>query len=160
MFVFGQTHGGQFRKKSKLKAATLSLSLIMAARTGDHKLLTFRVPSQTKHSDEDESVNFIVDGFGLASPAYSHYFLTHFHADHYGGLNKSFNFGDVYCSNLTARLVPFLGVQKQFIVSKSLRSQFNVQGVQCTFIPANHCPGAVMILFETSFNNVRSSILV
>jgi phosphoribosyl 1,2-cyclic phosphodiesterase len=38
----------------------------------------------------------IVDGFQYASPGLSDtYFLTHFHSDHYQGLDKDFSCGGV-----------------------------------------------------------------
>lgn len=55
--------------------------------------------------------NFLVDGFKFKSPAYKVYFLTHFHADHYNNLTKTFSFGKIYCSQITANLaVEKLGV--------------------------------------------------
>ena len=33
------------------------------------------------------------------------WFLTHFHADHYGGLTKKFSQGLVVCTPVTARLI-------------------------------------------------------
>ena len=48
---------------------------------------------------------FIVDGFNFLDPDVSHYFLTHFHSDHYCGLTASFDFGTIYCSPITAALV-------------------------------------------------------
>ncbi|KAL7682592.1 putative DNA repair metallo-beta-lactamase, ribonuclease Z/Hydroxyacylglutathione hydrolase [Plasmopara halstedii] len=71
---------------------------------------------------------FIVDGFNYACPENSSiYFLTHFHSDHYTGITKDFDCGIIYCTEVTAKLI--------------------VQDVQVTFMDANHCPGAAIILF-------------
>ena len=48
----------------------------------------------------------IVDGFQYVNNDLSqHYFLSHFHSDHYMGLNKKFSSGKIYCSEVTANLV-------------------------------------------------------
>ena len=54
----------------------------------------------------------IVDGFQFSHPKLSpFYLLTHFHADHYGGLTKHFADGTIFCTPITARLVQLrLGV--------------------------------------------------
>ena len=53
----------------------------------------------------------------LTCPPPHSYFLTHFHADHYGGLTKDWNAGVIYCSKATARLVHTkIHVPQRFIV--------------------------------------------
>ncbi|KAI7837835.1 hypothetical protein COHA_008323 [Chlorella ohadii] len=80
---------------------------------------------------------------------YRHWFLTHFHADHYKGLNGKFDRGTLYCSPPTALLVQQqLRVKPGCIRTVQLNSPILVEGVRVTFLDANHCPGAVMILFE------------
>lgn len=94
---------------------------------------------------------FVVDRFcnlPVQSP-YRHWFLTHFHADHYKGLTGKFDRGTLYCSPPTARLVvQQLRVKQSCIREVPLQSPILVEGVRVTFLDANHCPGAVMILFE------------
>ena len=98
----------------------------------------------------------VVDGFQFASSSLtSVYFLTHFHADHYGGLKKSWSEGIIYCSMATARLVATkLYVEKRFIHPLPLNKVIDVldgkgqrTNVKVVLLDANHCPGAVMFLF-------------
>ncbi|KAL3148139.1 hypothetical protein ABBQ38_014420 [Trebouxia sp. C0009 RCD-2024] len=96
---------------------------------------------------------FVVDKFGgkayEAAASSKHWFLTHFHADHYGGLGPRFKQGTIYCSPITARLVhQRLKVPMGRLQVVPLHSPVEVAGVTVTFVDAHHCPGAVMILFE------------
>jgi Cft2 family RNA processing exonuclease len=44
-------------------------------------------------------------------------YISHFHADHYGGLQKSFDYGPIYCSEVTGNLVEQqLRVDSRYIV--------------------------------------------
>lgn len=96
--------------------------------------------------------SFVVDRFcNLPAPAESqkHWFLTHFHADHYKGLSSKWNRGPIYCSPITATLaIQQLRVPEKYIVRVELDAPFQLEGITVTFIDANHCPGAVMIAFE------------
>ena len=93
--------------------------------------------------------NFIVDGFKLAGPHCRTYFLTHFHSDHYMGLKKTFDYGAIHTTTLTAELVPLLelGVE-EYVVGHKLNEAFIVDGVEVTMLSANHCPGAAILLFR------------
>jgi len=74
---------------------------------------------------------------------------SHFHSDHYQGLNKRFDYGQIFCSRITARLVAQeLGVEPSLITSLDLDTPYDIEGVKVTFLEANHCPGAVLVLFE------------
>jgi DNA cross-link repair 1A protein len=82
------------------------------------------------------------------------YFLTHFHADHYGGLLKSFSHGTIYCSPETARLVKLrLKVDDKYIREIPLYTPTEVldsatgKVVTVTLVSANHCPGSAMLVF-------------
>ena len=93
---------------------------------------------------------FVVDGFQWASSALSsHYILSHFHADHYMGLSKSFDAGTIYCTSVTAAL---LRAKMKIPLSRlrclPLDTPTVVAGVTLTLIDANHCPGAAMFLFQ------------
>ncbi|RLN96087.1 hypothetical protein BBJ28_00005060 [Nothophytophthora sp. Chile5] len=93
---------------------------------------------------------FIVDGFQYASKENSSiYFLTHFHSDHYGGLSKSFDCGIIYCNEITAQLVvQELGINNKYVHPVAMNTPVLVGDVQVTFMDANHCPGAAIILFR------------
>ena len=99
---------------------------------------------------------FIVDGFQGYGKSHGgwwcrHWFLTHFHADHYRGLTKSTPPPGclVWCSRPTAALCATrLGIQRDRLRAVDVGRTIVVDGVRCTFIDANHCPGAVMIVFD------------
>jgi hypothetical protein len=57
--------------------------------------------------------------------------------------------GTVYCTQITASLVNArlrLPLSRMHVVA--LNTPIMVEGVRVTFVDANHCPGAAMILFE------------
>ncbi|KAK9844292.1 hypothetical protein WJX74_000491 [Apatococcus lobatus] len=94
---------------------------------------------------------FVVDKFGkgTANVPCQHWFLSHFHADHYGGLTRGFKQGLVHCTTITARLVHLrLKLPLDRLVVYELNSPAVVDGIRVTFLEANHCPGAAIILFE------------
>lgn len=100
---------------------------------------------------------FLVDGFAHDLDGCEHWFLTHFHADHYQGLTKKFDRGIVYGTPTTIRLVKErLGVDARRLRPIRIGQRVDVDGVDVTFIDANHCPGAAMILFEFP-NNPRAA---
>jgi DNA cross-link repair 1A protein len=80
------------------------------------------------------------------------YFLSHFHSDHYVGLTSSWCHGPIYCSKVTANLVKQqLRVDPKWVVALDFEARFEVpgtQGVAVSMIPANHCPGSSLYLFE------------
>lgn len=93
---------------------------------------------------------FLVDYFLQIPNNVSAFFLTHWHYDHYRGLGSHFQQGPIYCSPTTARLLERITlVDSQWIVPKRNLEPFLVEQVQVTFMDANHCPGSVMILFQT-----------
>lgn len=98
--------------------------------------------------------DFVVDGFHYANPALTgNYFLTHFHSDHYSGITKSWCEGIIFCSLPTANLVhEQLGVDRQYLHPLPLLTPTTLpsknKAVTVTLLDANHCPGAIMFLFE------------
>lgn len=80
------------------------------------------------------------------------YFLSHFHSDHYIGLTSTWSHGPIFCSRVTANLVrQQLRVDPKYVVDLEWEKKTEVpgtQGVFVTMIPANHCPGSSLYLFE------------
>eukprot|EP00803_Ostreobium_quekettii_P007090 evm.model.scf_2760.1 EVM.evm.TU.scf_2760.1 scf_2760:1068-7777(+) len=93
---------------------------------------------------------FVVDRFNKVwGVRCKSWFLTHFHSDHYHGLNASFDKGTIYCTPTTARLAHAqLRVPWPRLVEVELKHPRVIEGVRVTFFDANHCPGAAMVLFE------------
>ncbi len=98
----------------------------------------------------------IIEGSLLAVDAFrygeishvEHYFLTHFHADHYIGLKKKFNH-KIYLSKITAALVKaFIGVAEEFLNIVYVDVPFYIDDVKIVPLDANHCPGALLFLFQ------------
>jgi DNA cross-link repair 1A protein len=89
------------------------------------------------------------------------YFLSHFHSDHYVGLTSTWCHGPIYCSKVTGNLVKQqLKVDPKWVVSLDFEERFEVpgtEGVATTMIPANHCPGSSLFLFEKITGRGRSS---
>ncbi len=78
------------------------------------------------------------------------YVLTHYHADHRRGLRM----GDprpIVCSTITARLLQGLHrVPRPSITTLDPGGTLDLgDGVRVTAFDANHCPGALMLLFES-----------
>ncbi len=94
-----------------------------------------------------------VDAFRYGKvEAQNAYFLSHFHSDHYIGLTSSWAHGRIYCSKVTANLVrQQLKVDPKWVVDLEFEKKVEIpgtQGVFVTMIPANHCPGSSLYLFE------------
>ena len=89
------------------------------------------------------------------------FFLSHMHSDHTVGLNSSWNH-TIYCSEITKALAiekfnmaPSLMVAIPIGQSTILDlDEIGVEKLTVTLIDANHCPGAVMFLFQGYFGQV------
>lgn len=125
------------QKKSSAKVAT-SRSLIRKGKVKDTPIWCC-IPGTP----------FRVDSFRYLRGDCSHWFLTHFHLDHYQGLTRSFCHGKIFCSSITAKLVHHkIGVPWDRFHVLPLNKRITVSGVNLTCFDANHCPGAIIILFE------------
>jgi len=90
------------------------------------------------------NTSITVDCFDLPLKDCTHYFLSHFHADHYTKLKKSFGF-PVYCSTTTAELVKkLIGCNA---VGLEMYQNYDMGTFVVRLIEANHCPGSVVLLF-------------
>ncbi|CAI4216293.1 unnamed protein product [Parascedosporium putredinis] len=110
----------------------------------------------------------IMPGFSICVDAFRYgavkdcnaYFLSHFHSDHYVGLTGSWRHGPIYCSRVTGRLVKQrLKVDEKWVVELEFDEVFEIPGTDgatVVMIPANHCPGSSMFLFEKKMPNGRS----
>ena len=102
----------------------------------------------------------ILPGFSICVDAFRYgavegckaYFLSHFHSDHYIGLTSSWCHGPIYCSHVTANLVrQQLRVDPKWVFDLHFDQKLEVPetgGVEVTMIPANHCPGSSLFLYE------------
>ena len=102
----------------------------------------------------------ILPGFSICVDAFRYgavegckaYFLSHFHSDHYIGLTSSWCHGPIYCSHVTANLVrQQLKVDPKWVFDLDFEKKMEVPetaGVHVTMIPANHCPGSSLFLYE------------
>lgn len=97
--------------------------------------------------------DFIVDGFAYTSELYKHYFLSHFHSDHYGSLCSNFNYGTIYCSPITSKLVEKrLNVPYSCLQPLQLNKKYIIDNIEVVCLDANHCPGSLLFLFKLPDN--------
>jgi len=90
------------------------------------------------------------------------YFLSHFHSDHYIGLTSSWCHGPIYASKVTCNLmIQQLKVDPKWVVPLEFEKRVevhNTKGVFVTMIPANHCPGSSLYLFEKVIGKSRDGL--
>ncbi|CAM0910659.1 unnamed protein product [Alopecurus aequalis] len=103
---------------------------------------------------------FAVDTWTPASALKRHRFLTHAHRDHLTGITTTSAAGAVYASRLTVliarHIFPQLGLDAflEIELGAPVLIQDPDGDFTVTAFDANHCPGAVMFLFEGAFGNV------
>jgi DNA cross-link repair 1B protein len=90
------------------------------------------------------------------------FFLSHCHADHIMGLTSSWNYGKIYCSEISKILIcdkfPNL---KNHVHDLTMDEEHWIyldeqkkEGVSVVLIDACHCPGAVMFLIKGKMGTV------
>ncbi|EXB68025.1 hypothetical protein L484_009632 [Morus notabilis] len=88
-----------------------------------------------------------------------HHFLTHAHRDHSSGIAAHFSF-PIYSTDLTISLLlqQFPKLDDSLFVRIEVGQSIVVDDPDGSFVvtafDANHCPGAVMFLFEGNFGNI------
>ncbi|KAI3392957.1 hypothetical protein diail_4944 [Diaporthe ilicicola] len=107
----------------------------------------------------------IMPGFHICVDAFRYgavdgcraYFLSHFHSDHYIGLTANWTHGPIYCSKVTGSLVKSqLKTAEKYVVELEFEKKVPIPGTDgafVTMIPANHCPGSSLFLFEKTVSN-------
>lgn len=113
----------------------------------------------------------IMPGFSICVDAFRYgavegcqaYFLSHFHSDHYIGLTANWTHGPIYCSKVTGSLVKSqLKTAAKYVVELEFEETVPVpdtNGVTVTMIPANHCPGSSLFLFEKTTGGRTQRVL-
>jgi len=84
------------------------------------------------------------------------------HLDHYEGLHSHWNYGTIYCSAISKRLLlAKFDINPKIIVELEIDQTIAIfldpqkhVSINVTAIDANHCAGSVMLLFEGYFGFV------
>ena len=114
---------------------------------------------------------FSVDYWSYQDGSKLVYFLTHFHSDHFYGINSSWDNGVIYCTNITKKLLlhKFPGLNDNLIEPLKLNKTYQIpiltkgqqndkleekELIKVTLLPAVHCAGACMYFFQGSFGNI------
>ncbi|XP_048859029.1 5' exonuclease Apollo-like isoform X1 [Brienomyrus brachyistius] len=90
------------------------------------------------------------------------FFLSHMHSDHTVGLTSTWANRPIYCSPISAKLLKLkLQVREKWIhaleVGEAHKLPLDDMGKETltvTLMDANHCPGAVMFLFQGYFGTI------
>eukprot|EP00736_Rhodelphis_marinus_P013875 Rmarinus@m.14806 len=96
------------------------------------------------------------------SPGVTHFFLTHCHEDHMVGLTPTWDFGTIFCTEISAKfLVRNKGVSPDVIrcIATGRTERIGLDSsnsvlMEVTAFDATHCPGAVMYLFRAYFGTI------
>lgn len=142
--------GGSSRKGGGKKGNNVSSSSSSSSkRGGSGGFFSYNASKTVPTYKRVPGTQFIVDAFNCNPGRASGFFLSHFHSDHYGGLSKDFCKGSIYCTASTAALVKAnIGVSDKYLTVLPMDRPVLVDGVKVTLVDANHCPGAVIFVFE------------
>lgn len=145
--VSGASRRNRQRKSFLTRASNTQARDLPQRRTCPFYKLIFNTP-----------VSVAMDAFKYgAIPHVEAYFLSHFHSDHYGGLTSGWVNGLIWCTRITANLVrEKLGVDRRWVREVDWGLETYIGGeaggdgetLWVTTIPANHCPGSAIFLFE------------
>lgn len=114
-------------------------------------------PKQHPWNHRIPGTSMVLDSFRAAgTDACQQYFISHAHGDHYQSLRKDFKHGKVLCSAVTAKLLQIiLRVPETILEILPMYTPIDIpdavmkkNGVTVTLFDANHCPGAVLMLFR------------
>ncbi|XP_068315845.1 uncharacterized protein [Pyrus communis] len=106
-----------------------------------------------------KGVPFSVDTWSPSSKRKRHHFLTHAHKDHSLGISAHSSY-PIYSTRLTQTLLLrfFPNLDESLFVSFEVGQSVAIDDPDGLFtvtaLDANHCPGAVMFLFEGNFGNI------
>ena len=143
------------RDKLKFLGKPVSAPQKKRSKNGMEKIDLPTTNSKFPFYKKIEGTTLVVDGFRHSAAAESTKFiLSHWHSDHYGGLTNGWNYGFIYASEVTAKLLilNFPNLSSR-VIPLPFFSRVRItddKGVECyvTFMDANHCPGAAVMLFE------------
>ena len=123
---------------------------------------TAKRPRTHRYASRVPGTGFVVDSFyaAMSDKTATHFFLTHFHSDHYGGLTRR-NFpagGKIFATEITKTLVvQQLRISEGQIVVLGMEEGVDIcegqgvdgvrNGATVWAYDANHCPGAAVLLF-------------
>ncbi|GAA0142733.1 DNA metabolism protein [Lithospermum erythrorhizon] len=102
-----------------------------------------------------ERLPYSVDTFSAASNRKRHHFVTHAHKDHSIGITLYASF-PIYSTSITKSilLIHYPKLDESLFVNIEIGQTLVIDGdFSVTAFDANHCPGAIMLLFEGSFGN-------
>lgn len=115
----------------------------------EEKILIF-----PKRNEEERDNILAVDAFCYSPDVrIKTYLLTHFHSDHYSGLCKSWDNGDlIICTPITSRLVilKFNYPRENLFILEEYEKSYRIPDtdIDITAFDANHCPGAGIFVIE------------
>ncbi|KAK9749780.1 hypothetical protein RND81_02G149500 [Saponaria officinalis] len=109
--------------------------------------------------DMPRKLPFSVDTWNPNSKIKRHHFLTHAHKDHCSGITTHFSY-PIYSTHLTKLIILqfFPQLDESLFVGIEVEMCLTIEdpdgSFKVTAFDANHCPGAVMFLFEGDFGNI------